>query len=153
MNSILLFSLLGAAASALDFQGAGQIRTWNQTGTDLGCLTKQAQWTVDETQCDSFSGKRNATGIYLTASTGVPCGIDNVKVVCQDGLSTVTSTWGLFYGGSPYPDHDVLGFGEYGLMASTEDYVPTKATDAPVTIEFWGDTNVQPFVWLTWKAT
>lgn len=95
MNSILLFSLLGTTgAAALDFQGAGQIRTWTTTGTDLGCLTKQAEWTADDTQCDVFTGTRvNDTDIHLTASTGVACGMDNVKMVCQDGLDAVTSTW------------------------------------------------------------
>lgn len=94
MNSILLSSLLGAAATALDFQGTGQIRTWNTTGTDLGCLTKQAEWTSDDTQCDVFTGTRtNDTDIHLKTSTGIACGIDNIKVVCQDGLDAVSSKW------------------------------------------------------------
>lgn len=88
MHSILFLSFLGAAA-ALDFQGTGQIRTWNTTGTDLGCLTKQAQWTADETQCDVFTGTRASdSDIHFTTSTGLPCGLDNVKVVCQDGLDS-----------------------------------------------------------------
>lgn len=51
------------------------------------------------------------------------------------------------------PGRDVLGYGEYGLMASTAGYIPESPADEAVTIALWGDVDVMPFVYLGWKAT
>lgn len=89
----LLLSLsLATMAMALDFEGKGQIRTLNvqaeNTVTDLGCLTSQAQWTADNTQCDVFTGTRqNNYTITLNTSTGFPLGLDNVDVAAREGLT------------------------------------------------------------------
>lgn len=85
--------LLFTSAIALDFQGTGQIRTLqaNTIGTDLGCLTSQAQWTADNTQCNTFSGTRkNNYTITLNTSTGVPLGLNNIDVAAQEGLTATT---------------------------------------------------------------
>lgn len=92
---ILISIMLGAMVTALDFEGTGQIRTLHgpteNTGADIGCLTSQAQWTADNTQCDVFTGirKDNYT-ITLNTSTGLPLGLDNVVVVARDGLTKTT---------------------------------------------------------------
>jgi hypothetical protein len=37
-------------------------------------------------------------------------------------------------------------------MAPTAGYVPKVSTDQPVMIEFWGDTDVTPYLYLGWMA-
>lgn len=96
---LFVLSLL-AGATALDFQGTGQLRALqgvpegDERGTDLGCLTVEGKWTVDEARCGLFSGARkdNLT-ITVTTLAGIPCGHDPGTFVCREGLTAASTMW------------------------------------------------------------
>lgn len=99
---LLFFLSLLVSARALEWQGKGQLRAlqgWpmENRGSDQGCITRQGKWTVNEAQCDLFSGTRkdNFT-VTVTTSDGVPCGLDepgNARFVCQKGMTADRANW------------------------------------------------------------
>jgi hypothetical protein len=106
-STVALLAGLAAGVCGMDFNGTGQVRTlWSNggaklNGMDLGCLTVDGRWTIDEELCGVFSGVRTQTGtelntamIYLETASG-PCGRNNVEFVCSDvaGLTSNNTPW------------------------------------------------------------
>ena len=71
-------ALASPLAKRADFQGTGQIITYTASSSaNVGCLTAAGQWTVDNSQCGTFTGTLLADGVSLNiSSTAGICGTD-----------------------------------------------------------------------------
>ncbi|AEO69690.1 uncharacterized protein THITE_2053822 [Thermothielavioides terrestris NRRL 8126] len=150
---LLALSALFTAAAAdtpQDFTGLGEIRTlyiWPDH-PDLGCLTSAGQWTTNETLCGSFTTQwtSNLT-FYLSATATGSCGIDGATFRCGDPdiFGTPGGT------GGPIPGHDILRYGQYGIMAADADDAPPAPQDPPLDIHFYTGSEKGKYVFLGWK--
>ncbi|KAM7189572.1 hypothetical protein V8F20_010111 [Naviculisporaceae sp. PSN 640] len=155
-GSVIIFPLPGTRPSA-PFGGVGQIRTRSREGpdyADLGCLTKEGRWTVNESQCGVFKADRSrpegyGIDIWTLKSKAGPCQTWFARFKCEKGAdSTEFGPWVGLPGG--IPGVEVLRWGQYGLMAGYLRNPPLK-TDEPQEIHFVSYTEPGKYVWLTWS--
>ncbi|KAL1840379.1 hypothetical protein VTJ49DRAFT_505 [Mycothermus thermophilus] len=151
--TLSLLAALCSSVSALAFNGTGQLRTvYNRPPhDDLGCLTKDGKWTVDEPLCGVFTAVR--TGNYndytLSAEGSGPCGIDHIYFTCGEGVTPrIFSTWG---DNVPAPGLTVLRVGQYGVFATDAPDSPPPPGAEPLRIHFYSASEKGKYAWLGWK--
>ncbi|KAK4226424.1 hypothetical protein QBC38DRAFT_366579 [Podospora fimiseda] len=159
--SLCLANFATAAPSATTkydtFNGAGQIRTrWNKGDyADLGCVTNDGKWTVDEKLCGTFTATpitnsgTIAYSYYLKSNNG-PCYIYGAEFVCDKGNRGTINQFGLWYIDGVLPDASPLRVGNYGLMA-TWGKNPPLVEEGPQPLHLVSYTEQGKYVWLTWK--
>ncbi|KAM7214441.1 hypothetical protein V8F06_010198, partial [Rhypophila decipiens] len=137
------------------FNGTGQIRTRWYKGNyaDLGCLTKEGRWTVDESLCGVFKADRRRPAgyeidIWYLKSKAGNCRIYAANFLCDNGGKG--TEFGPWLWPTAIPGTEVLRWGQYGLMANWVRNPPLK-TDAPLDIHLVGYNEPGQYVWLTWS--
>ncbi|KAK4220707.1 hypothetical protein QBC38DRAFT_333836, partial [Podospora fimiseda] len=148
--------LLALIPAGQAFSGLGQIRTLYiaRDHDDLGCLTSQGKWTTDEALCGNFYAYRlskNAKGMSTFRLAGVDvgmCGITPAGIFKCGGVHDAEfGTWG--YEG-PVKQHDVLRYGQYGVVASDGNN-PPALNEGPNEVHFYSGSEKGKYVWLVWK--
>lgn len=94
-GSVIIFPLPSPRPSA-PFGGIGQIRTRSKDGpdyVDLGCLTKEGRWTVNESQCGVFKADRSrpegyGIDIWTLKSKAGPCQTWFARFKCEKGADS-----------------------------------------------------------------
>lgn len=86
---LALAALLPVSIAASAFDGRGQLRTLYISGDheDLGCLTSDGKWTVNEDQCGVFIADRiNEAEYYLSSEKAGPCGVQAATFKCAEDV-------------------------------------------------------------------
>ncbi|KAL2272000.1 hypothetical protein VTJ83DRAFT_1371 [Remersonia thermophila] len=150
---VFLLSAIFPIAAALAFNGTGQVRTLynRQPHDDLGCLTKDGKWTVDEPLCGVFTARR--TGNYndytLSAEGAGACGLDHIYFVCgEDVAPYIFSTWGDNF---PAAGLTVLRYGQYGVFATDAPDSPPAPGAEPLRIRLYSASDKGKWAWLGWN--
>lgn len=85
---LVTFALASPLVKRADFEGMGKIIVYElDTSTPAGCLTNVGLWTIDDSQCGTFTGIKTSSTTYAISSTAGTCGTD-VIFSCGTGLST-----------------------------------------------------------------
>ncbi|KAI9712841.1 MAG: hypothetical protein M1820_001463 [Bogoriella megaspora] len=133
------------------FQGTGSIRMYHDAdGAYMGCSTSTGLWTVDESQCATFTGSYDGSYYHVKSEAGT-CGTTNLPNQygvfwnCGKGFSTSYSTIDIGYG------HRIFSGDLYLTYAHGQAVYPT-GTQA-ITLHLWGGDDSGKFVQLGWNAT
>lgn len=75
------------------FNGTGHVRTRNWQGDyeDLGCITKEGRWTINEALCGVFKASRfrpkgGSIDLWKLSSKAGPCRIYGAEFICESGF-------------------------------------------------------------------
>ena len=86
------------------FNGTGQVRTRNWKGDheDLGCLTKEGRWTVNEALCGVFKAERfrpdrGSIDLWRLSSKAGPCRLYGSDFICETGFAGYEFGVSLFF--------------------------------------------------------
>ncbi|KAL2158164.1 hypothetical protein VTH06DRAFT_4732 [Thermothelomyces fergusii] len=156
-TSLLALAALLPIATAVpgpsSFTGYGQLRALYNKGDheDLGCLTSDGKWTVDEDRCGIFLSDRiNDSQQFRLYGVGAgQCGIDVATFKCNTEIkTTVFGTWGL---PGPIPGHELLRYSQYGVFATDAQYSPPEPGDEPLAIHLYSGREKGKWAWLEWR--
>ncbi|KAL2155747.1 hypothetical protein VTH82DRAFT_489 [Thermothelomyces myriococcoides] len=145
---LALAALLPVSIAASAFDGRGQLRTLYISGDheDLGCLTSDGKWTVNEDQCGVFIADRiNEAEYYLSSEKAGPCGVQAATFKCAEDVKP-----GIFRG--PIPGHEVLRYSQYGVFATNAPDSPPALNAEPLAIHFYSGIEKGKWVWLGWES-
>ncbi|KAL2195399.1 hypothetical protein P885DRAFT_79339 [Corynascus similis CBS 632.67] len=153
LTALLPLSAAAAVAKRPAFTGPGQLRTFYIRGDheDLGCVTSEGKWTVDESQCGVFVTERlDSNQFHLRALKAGQCGIDVATFKCGGGVKeAVFGTWGT---SGPVSGTEVLRYSQYGIMATDAPDSPPTRHQEPLAMHFYSGSEKGKYVWLGWKA-
>ncbi|RYP68697.1 hypothetical protein DL770_008397 [Monosporascus sp. CRB-9-2] len=146
-------SAFAVVAQAANFEGKGQLRAlWNDPvhmGEDLGCITQEGFWTVDEDKCGTFTSEKSTTATY-------PLQIKGELGYCQPSPFDCTKSAQTTPGFSTWvdvtvPGRGVLVSGNGGIYASDTGNNPPLPGEVSK-IKFYSGTEKGKWIWLGWKA-
>ncbi|KAL2189191.1 hypothetical protein L209DRAFT_752412 [Thermothelomyces heterothallicus CBS 203.75] len=142
-----------AASGSPSFTGHGQLRALHNTGDheDLGCLTSEGKWTVEEPLCGVFAADRiDDYQFRLRSIEAGECGVDVATFKCGGGVKAAGfGTWGT---PGPVPGYDVLRYSQYGVLATNAPDSPPAPGEEPLAIHFYSGSEKGKWIWLGWKA-